>query len=87
MKPLHWFMLLLACTAAAFAVGGAKEKYRFEELQWQTTDSFVNTFTVWHDKESGIEFICAKSWNVVNGWNQPVSSPSISCFPTGRSWK
>lgn len=36
-------------------------------------------FSRWHDKASGVEFICAEN----SRWNNDAG---ISCFPTGRKW-
>lgn len=36
-------------------------------------------FSRWHDKQSGVEFICVQN----SRWNNDAS---VSCFTTGRKW-
>lgn len=79
-------IMFLLC---AFALGQRGSTKRFEEINAEVPNngSVVTLITVWHDKESGAEFICAAGNQIRDGWNQPVQTPPISCFTTGRVWK
>ena len=81
-------LLLVFILAACFCVSQQSHTTRFEETNWENPNngSFINTITAWHDKESGIEFICVAGQQIRDGWNQPVQTSPISCFPTGRKW-
>ena len=65
-------VILVGCTIYA------QTQPRFERLLKERHDEY-HDFQVWHDRESGVEFICVYSG--VNMGN------SVSCFPTGRNWK
>lgn len=51
------------------------------EHERDETRSEISRFEVWHDRESGQEFICA--FPVTN----MASAEKTSCWPTGRNWK
>jgi hypothetical protein len=57
---------------------------RFEAIYWEGAQNknMIAAFEVWHDKESGQEFICARSY--YNGLG--TAQVPISCWPTGRTW-
>jgi hypothetical protein len=80
-------LLIATALLGAFALGQAGK--RFEELSWEypSNGSNITTITTWHDRQSGIEFICALGPSIKDGWNQPVQQPPMSCFVTGRKWQ
>lgn len=43
--------------------------------------TILRNFEVWHDRESGQEFICADPMTSL------ASAYKVSCWPTGRNWK
>lgn len=91
MRKLAIILLLILIAAAAVidiigfvAVVRADGPTRFEQLLWERVNDkadAVKGFEVWHDKESGQEFICAVASSTI------TSRDKVSCFPTGRNWK
>jgi len=73
---------------AGLAVGGDYPHPRFELKGYEQTNNYDNELTiveVYHDKDSGIEFICASKLVDRDGQHDN-RIPAISCFPTGRKW-
>jgi hypothetical protein len=56
-----------------------RSRPRFERIYSERTEGVVDKMTVYYDKETGNEIICA----YMSGFHEG----SISCFQTGRSWK
>jgi hypothetical protein len=83
----HRKTLIAAIVFGAIA-GWCGNLPRFQHLMRQTDvpgydDSRVSAIEVWHDTQSGVEFIC-----VFVGKNGSYTPPvTLSCFPTGRNWK
>ena len=76
-------LLIIFCTLiASICVSQGYNKYnkRFERLYIENTEEGpISVFQVFHDRESGVEFICATD-------KSPTSWPT-TCFLTGRKWK
>lgn len=91
MRKLAIILLLILIAAAAVidfigfvAVVRADGPTRFEQLLWERTHDeadAVRGFEVWHDKQSGQEFICVVASSTY------ASRDKVSCFPSGRSWR
>ncbi len=56
----------------------AEVQPRFEQLLSENHGDYAK-IRVWHDRETGQEFICVYSGVDLGN--------SVSCFATGRSWK
>lgn len=75
-------LCLLFITTVALA--GDQPRPRFEKLyEEEISGKVVQQMTVFHDKESGVEFICAESIRAT-GY---AYAPTVSCWNTGRIWK
>lgn len=71
---------LLLFTAAASA-GNSDDMQQLQDYGYVGSSTKGGLyFARWHDKQSGVEFICAEN----SRWN---NDSSVSCFPTGRNWK
>jgi hypothetical protein len=70
-------LFAVALILAGYAIH-AEVQPRFRELLSEDHGPYAK-FRVWHDLETGQEFIC-----VYSGVDQ---GNSVSCFPTGRNWK
>lgn len=69
-----WVIAEMAATKVG--VRGNETQQRFEQLSRSGWENGYR-FAVFHDKASGVEFICVE--------NDVHFNPS--CFPSGRSWK
>jgi hypothetical protein len=94
-RRIYWVFLPLNLLLGAAAWLGvshahAQQRPRFELLLIEKPEGYngkfnsdnrteVRRFEVWHDRESGVEFVCT-SENADEGFQ-------VSCFPTGRNWK
>lgn len=82
-------ILILAALMLGSSLLAQEPRPRFERLQREMavpegeSAHVVQEFETYHDRETGIEFICARGF--YSGGVQ--SNYSISCFPTGRKWK
>jgi len=82
-KAIVLFVLMLGLSATAQG-----PRPRFELLLRETVvpekgeTHVVQEFETWHDRETGMEIICARG-----GYTDGIQGNySISCFPTGRKW-
>jgi len=73
-------VLGLAIRGVVAMVSENPPRPRFEHVMYEyhpQNDGFIAAFQVWHDLETGQEVVCARGGGGI----------SVSCWPTGRSWK
>lgn len=70
-------LMLLAVPVIRFQAQGqvVPPRPRFEQIYEESVGH--STFSVYHDKESGQEFVC----------NYGLVDSARTCWPSGRSWK